>query len=113
MRCDGHFFSITFQRKKGYVEGFHDFSQGQRSEEIADHVLVFTNRDTKLKIKQPICYSFSSKGSAKGHQIKEKLTQLLRPSIIKTNVEVLNTLIRETKMDCIKTIGTIQKAILK
>ena len=72
-------------------------------------------RGIKGKLKQPICYAFSSKGGAKGHQIKKMLKKLLtrlveiglKPIAIvcdqaTTNVKVLNTLIKETKDACLR-----------
>ena len=107
--------NLTFNERNGYIEGLHDFGENHRIDEIADHVLVFMIRGIKGKLKQPICYAFSSKGGAKGHQIKKMLKKLLtrlveiglKPIAIvcdqaTTNVKVLNTLIKETKDACLR-----------
>mgnify|MGYP005988486491 CR=1 FL=1 len=39
--------NITFNERKGYVEGFHDFGESNRVHEITDHGLVFMIGGTK------------------------------------------------------------------
>jgi hypothetical protein len=102
--------NLSFNESRGCIHGFGDMGENERSNEIADHVLVFMVRGLKKKFRQHVCYTFSSKGGAKAHQIKRKVEQFLiklieiglKPLVTvcdqpTSDVKVLNTLIKDTK----------------
>lgn len=102
--------ALEMNERKGHIEGFEEFGDNEKVFNIADHVLVFMVRGLKTKLKQPICYAFSSKGGAKGHQIKKMVKAILHELLqiglkpiatlcdqAASNVKVLNTLLKETR----------------
>ncbi|KAJ8913375.1 hypothetical protein NQ315_008767 [Exocentrus adspersus] len=70
--------ALSFNEKKGYIEGFQDLGGEERSSDFADHVIVFMVRGIMKNFKQPIFYGFTKDGGAKWPQIKQILTVVIK-----------------------------------
>ncbi|KAJ8910968.1 hypothetical protein NQ315_003661 [Exocentrus adspersus] len=98
--------ALSFNEKKGYIEGFQDLGGEERSSDFADHVIVFMVRGIMKNFKQPIFYGFTKDGGAKWPQIKQILTVVIKKGFIPitticdqapNNCKALKELFEETK----------------
>lgn len=67
---------ITYNPLTDSVDGFVDMGM-YKSQNVADHTLVFMVRSIKKKFKQPVSYSFCQ-GATKHDELVRKLKEVIK-----------------------------------
>ncbi|KAJ8910981.1 hypothetical protein NQ315_003674 [Exocentrus adspersus] len=91
--------ALSFNEKKGYIEGFQDLGGEERSSDFADHVIVFMVRGIMKNFKQPIFYGFTKDGGAKWPQIKQILTVVIK-KVIEAGFIPITTICDQAPNNC-------------
>lgn len=105
--------NLTYNHSAGMITGFEDNGTA-RTQNFADHSLVFMIRGVVKKYKQPIAYSFC-KGTTSSHDLTNQLKNVIRAvsetglRVVATicdqgatNTAAINILKKDTKADMIR-----------
>lgn len=86
---------LLYDERKDRIEGFEDFGNNRRSNQIADHVLVFMIRGIRRKFKQPVAYTFCT-GSTKTPELMFQLRAVIK-AVNSTGLRVIATVCDQGK----------------
>lgn len=81
--------SLQYNSSEGTIYGFEENSSG-RTQQFADHSLVFMVRGIVKNFKQPICYSFC-KSTTNRHDLAHQIREVIQ-AVQSTGLKVISTI---------------------
>lgn len=80
--------NLQYDHNNSFIHGFEDDGTS-RTQQFADHALVFMIRGITKKFKQPICYTFC-KSTTKSHDFANKIRNVIK-AVDSTGLKIVAT----------------------